>query len=1001
MQPTSRRGVRGLVTAGVGLILAMSIPLTAGAAQNGFKTQQPAMIAPGAGAPAGTEIKPIITVGDTIGDYMFEAIPDGISYWKSAKNQATVLVNHETSTVPFPYVAAGPTTANSFNDFANSEVSKLVIRKGGQILSAEKVIDTWDGYHRFCSSFLATTDGFEDRPMLFTNEEGIDWVFEDVVEVNGVPLGWNNEESIEGDAGAREIGAVVAYDVNADDHRPIWGMGRHNHENSLAVPGYGSPFILSGDDAFVSSPAQSQVYAYGAADADAVWADEGTLYAFVPDNAAINDYYDFPIGSAMSITGDFIEVPREIATGKNDDGTDMMAGDVPEFADDGTFLGGPYPLPPADGTWQRGLGLATGVDGPQWVLEHWSDLNNVFQFTRIEDMAFDKRPGMSTTSSTSSTPVAVRRAQAATPSPRRTAGSGRWSSTRLNPLEVDSLSILIEGDDNPVKTLGEIHQPDNIESTVERAPHHRGPRQQPAVRAGGQGLPNATTARLMHYRFSTGAITAVLKVDQSADEGPTDEDAPTSPGNWGAWETSGIIDVSSVFGPNKFMIDVQAHSLYVDIDTTSAPDNLAPAGPDWTYKREGGQLLLVTHPGRLTGNARASRGTHSDSERPGVQPGLSLVPAGAAGIAAPPTIRYVTPQLEATLKKLPTRPGVYLLKDARGQVLYVGKAQNLRNRVRSYWQKEVPTGSGSRSSGRPSTGSSTSRYTITDSVGEALLLEGNLVKRFQPPVQRPAQGRQELPVHQDHARRRLPADRADAEAAERREPLFRPVLVRLERRRGDEPRPAAVPVPDVHDRHQGRRAGAPAPLPAVPHQALPGPVHRGDLEGRVPRRHRAGRAVPRGPPGVARAGAPRRHEAGVRSAGLRARGDRAGQDQGGRADDGEPEDGRVRAHRPGPARARPARQPGGGPALRHPRRQGPRARRLPARHAPRRDRRRGRLGLPAPVLRPGHEHPAGDRDPDGPAGRRGPGAVPVARPARGRWRRGDTNGWPARTARRT
>ncbi|MBA2488031.1 MAG: nucleotide excision repair endonuclease, partial [Chloroflexi bacterium] len=47
----------------------------------------------------------------------------------------------------------------------------------------------------------------------------------------------------------------------------------------------------------------------------------------------------------------------------------------------------------------------------------------------------------------------------------------------------------------------------------------------------------------------------------------------------------------------------------------------------------------------------------------------------------------MTPQLQAVLAKLPDRPGVYLLKDARGRVLYVGKAQSLRNRVRQYWQQ--------------------------------------------------------------------------------------------------------------------------------------------------------------------------------------------------------------------------------------------------------------------------------------------------------------------------
>src|SRR5438046_4474006 len=72
------------------------------------------------------------------------------------------------------------------------------------------------------------------------------------------------------------------------------------------------------------------------------------------------------------------------------------------------------------------------------------------------------------------------------------------------------------------------------------------------------------------------------------------------------------------------------------------------------------------------------------------------------------------------------------MKDTRGVVLYVGKAQSLRHRVRSYWQKDAPrAGEGMRIE------SSMDRvadveYTITDSVSEALLLEANLIKRYQP-----------------------------------------------------------------------------------------------------------------------------------------------------------------------------------------------------------------------------------------------------------------------------
>ena len=99
----------------------------------------------------------------------------------------------------------------------------------------------------------------------------------------------------------------------------------------------------------------------------------------------------------------------------------------------------------------------------------------------------------------------------------------------------------------------------------------------------------------MHYRFSTGALTRRGTVDQSADEGPTDVDAAPAPADSGAWESSGIVDVSSVFGPDAFLIDVQAGTLWIE----KAPgfDDVAPPGPDFTYKRDGGQLVLIRIPG--------------------------------------------------------------------------------------------------------------------------------------------------------------------------------------------------------------------------------------------------------------------------------------------------------------------------------------------------------------------------------------------------------------------
>jgi excinuclease ABC subunit C len=89
-----------------------------------------------------------------------------------------------------------------------------------------------------------------------------------------------------------------------------------------------------------------------------------------------------------------------------------------------------------------------------------------------------------------------------------------------------------------------------------------------------------------------------------------------------------------------------------------------------------------------------------------------------------------SPRIKATLKQLPDSPGVYLMKDGAGRVLYVGKAQSLRSRVRQYWQA-------SRAAAPLRIESAIDQvadveYTMTDTVSEALLLEANLIKRYQP-----------------------------------------------------------------------------------------------------------------------------------------------------------------------------------------------------------------------------------------------------------------------------
>jgi excinuclease ABC subunit C len=85
--------------------------------------------------------------------------------------------------------------------------------------------------------------------------------------------------------------------------------------------------------------------------------------------------------------------------------------------------------------------------------------------------------------------------------------------------------------------------------------------------------------------------------------------------------------------------------------------------------------------------------------------------------------------VEEELKKLPKKPGVYLMHDQADTIIYVGKAINLHNRVRSYFRENIGRG--------PWIDKMVSQiarfeYIVTDSELEALVLENNLIKEYNP-----------------------------------------------------------------------------------------------------------------------------------------------------------------------------------------------------------------------------------------------------------------------------
>jgi hypothetical protein len=579
------RGRTILACAVLAAAITVSAVASAGAAnKSGFKTSKPSMLT---AVMNGVSVTPLMTVGDVLGSgYRFESIPDGISVRTRGNGRVDLFVNHETGRVPFPFVLSGPNVPLNENDFDNAQVSRLALnRHSAGVMSGKFVIPSSFGYQRFCSNYLATAKEGFSRNILFTNEESPDYVF-------------RQEDSWPppiGDPAEREAGLVVALDVRTGKHHPIYGMGRHNHENSVAIPGYGHPVVLSGDDTFTSGPmanipvtpaeaprpAQSQLYSYIASSTDDLLADKGDLWAFVSDTPGVSSYYDIAPGSTAEITGHFEKVPKDIATGLNPDGSEMKA------ADQG------YPLPPNNiSNWQTDLRSATplGIDGPQWVLQRWSDLHNVFQFVRVEDVAYDKRPGKGNVVYI----VDSGRGRASASDTAFPSSNGRVWKMVLdpdNPTKVTSMSVFVEGDNNTIKDPGEIHQPDNIETTqngllVTEDPGSSQHFDPPET--------NATTARLWHVPFA-GAPQIVAKVDQSADGQPGRDVDGRANAKLGAWETTGIVDASKAFGSGAFLINVQAHSLWVE----KAPGEvgLIAGQPDFTFKREGGQLALIRIPG--------------------------------------------------------------------------------------------------------------------------------------------------------------------------------------------------------------------------------------------------------------------------------------------------------------------------------------------------------------------------------------------------------------------
>lgn len=465
--------------------------------------------------PAGGYAVPLINSGDLFNGTTFEGIPDGIGLMPvdDGSQSIDIFVTFEQSHVPF----------SGFADHEDSSVQRARLDLGSkQIVKLREELPAKAGFIRFCSANMVGPDqGFPDYTFL-ANEESNDLL----VVPPGAPYG--ADAAI---APYRQAGYSVWLDTKTGMYQTIPGAGRVNHENTMVIPGGWSDIVaLTGDDTF-NAPS-SQLYQYSAANAGAFKNDAGSLWAFRvtskngdPVNPSLssngaNDYLDIALGDTM--TGEFIPVPADYARG-------------------------------------------THGGNPQTDLETWSNDNNVFQFIRIEDIAYD--PDDPKTVYFTDTGATVQPGANGRMISGGTAQNGRIFKmvlNAINPKQVTSFTVLADGN------VTGFTRPDNVavgHSTL-------------MLQEDASTTPN-TNNDIWSYPLggSGGPWTRVATVTQATAE------------------TSGIVDASQWLGNGWWIFDVQSHSTQESFGTGTyqVPNGSLITG--FTIRRELGQLSLLHIPG--------------------------------------------------------------------------------------------------------------------------------------------------------------------------------------------------------------------------------------------------------------------------------------------------------------------------------------------------------------------------------------------------------------------
>jgi hypothetical protein len=577
-----RRSWRALLAA---LALVVALPATAVGGDD-FAEPTASMVVQNPALPAGTvSFVPLINSGDVAFGETFSGLPDGIGavprknhfpewlpYVGHNADYVDLYVNHEESHVPF-----GLTPTSVFADFQDSSVTRVRIDTDTHdVVEMEVVLPASAGFIRFCSSFMAgPREGFPFYTLLLNEESN------DILPVPaGAPYG--SDPSL---APNRQAGYAVWFNTVTGKFDEIKGAGRHNHENTVVVPG-GWRFkvaSLSGDDTFTTTsdpqrPNLSQMYMYLGRTWLDYTRDRGTLYAF-----QVTATHTGPLANPMTATSgnDYFDIGAGMAPWKG------RFIPVPDWAADGFD-----PLNP--------------TKAPQDVLEDWSNANNVFQFIRVEDIDYDPdNPRVVYFADTGNTRIETDATSAGAAAGRlyrntsSNAANRPWMDTdgrvfkfvlnAANPLVVDSFSVVAEG--------GMRLQNGDGTTTTLVDPWFRAPDNLDAASNSLMLQEDASNAKIWQWNYGPALTdwTHVATVDRDNNSATSD-----------TGESSGILDVSRWFGAGWWALDVQAHDSHVILDpTTTDPATwytwttppIPPGGAQYRKHLEAGQLLLMHVPG--------------------------------------------------------------------------------------------------------------------------------------------------------------------------------------------------------------------------------------------------------------------------------------------------------------------------------------------------------------------------------------------------------------------